>query len=48
MYIRLCLRCIWDKHALGECSPKALRTTTSEVVLLLGQKQLGSHVVVVF
>ena len=28
--------------------PKALRTTTSEVVLLLGQKKLGTHVVVAF
>ena len=28
-------------------SPKALRTTTSEVVLLLGQKKLGKHIVVV-
>ena len=30
------------------CNPKALRTTTSEVVLLLGQNKLGAHVVVVF
>ena len=29
-------------------APKALRTTTSEVVLLLGQKKLGAHAVVVF
>ena len=29
-------------------TPKALRTTTSEVFLVLGQKKLGTHVVVVF
>ena len=29
-------------------NPKALRTTTSEVSLLLGQKHLGTHVVAVF
>ena len=29
-------------------NPKALRTATSEVVLLPGQKEPGTHVVVVF
>ena len=30
----------------SKCNPKALRTTTSEVALLPGQKKLGAHVVV--
>ena len=32
----------------GTCNPKALRITTSEVVLPLGQKELGTRVVVSF
>ena len=38
----------FDQFLLEKYDPKALRTTTSEVVLLLGQKKLATHVVLVF